>query len=167
MIVDSVFRLVASDDLSKAHAVNNIGFVDFLVSLKVWPRMLSTSGATRIEKAHLVRIYGPGLCNFHPIAHVDKILVAAFLLLRYQSVAASHKSMLRPRLQPDTYPFTPITKFSANSNGMLNWARFGTSRKRICARSSSMRPTETDSGSTPLSSSSSSTRLVGSRTDYT
>ena len=82
MIIDSVFRLVASDNLSKTHAVYDLRFVGLLVALIAVSIVIRRDPTTCVERAHLVRIDGPGLSHFHSIAQVDEILVASFLLFR-------------------------------------------------------------------------------------
>lgn len=64
------------------------------------------------------------------------------------------------------HPLTPMVKPSASWKGTLNWARFGTSRIRICSSRSSTRAMDMFSGRMWPSVSSVSTTLVGKSTDW-
>lgn len=81
---------------------------------------------------NLVKIYCTAVCYFHAVTKVNEVLVCTFLLFRDQPVTAVRMSnSINMGGESITNPFTPITNPSANRNGMLKMARFGTSWKRI------------------------------------
>lgn len=97
----------------------------------IWGEMWFAEIA-RSGKTYLIDIGRASHGDLHPIAEVYEVLVRALLLLSHQAISGSRAFQPAWGHQAiETYPFTPIVKPLANSNGTLNSARFGTSWKLI------------------------------------